>query len=230
MGRRATSCTKQSLDWKLDHLNACNRFKFAWPFDPDTFDSYSKIDFSNMLPRETELSCLIDKLFKPMSDLEFADINMCYKWTMAPCEDENGDLKPGATPWKSQAPCQVGSGKLICRYRLDGDESVEHHPYEFAVRVLEPFEQLRMIGWADEFYCHPAHVIWSLEDLELLVNLAGNAFTVFHWFPVYCSTLATWGKFLQDDPDQQLPAEVGDEQAEVYDSLRNPSSSESDSE
>ena len=53
------------------------------------------------------------------------------------------------------------------------------------------FEQMRMIGWADSLFAkgpdseHPNHSVQdSFEHIELLDNMAGNAWSVYHYAPI----------------------------------------------
>ena len=51
------------------------------------------------------------------------------------------------------------------------------------------FEQMRMIGWADSLFAkgseHCNHPVQDgFEHIELLGNLAGNAFSVYHYAPI----------------------------------------------
>ncbi len=221
-GKRVPKRQKDSLDWKLDHLTLWTANGMSWPFDVDAFDSTSYINFSNCLPREAEALCVLDKLFAPMCDLEFLDVNPTLARVLAGVIDENSRPNEGHTPWKSKSPTQVGSGKLVCRYRLDPDEALEHAPHKFGIRVVEAYECMRMIGWADEWYTiFPSTFCWDLDRLEGLVNMAGNAYTAFHFLPWYLALLATWGKFLPDSsappPPASAPADAYD--AEMWDDI-----------
>ena len=54
------------------------------------------------------------------------------------------------------------------------------------------FEQMRMIGWADSMFANDGHHLQDsdFDYVELLGNMAGNAWSVFHYAPVqvHCFT------------------------------------------
>ena len=180
-GKRLSKSTKVDLDWKLDHYSICRANRISWPFLVDTFRSNSRIEFAGMFPRECEMTCIVDKLFPPQACVEFMGVNPTIVRLLQSFLDEDNEPELDVTPWRAKSPTQVGSGKLICRWKLDPKEAAQHSPLEYGIRVLEPYEQLRLIGWADSFDCHPQDTVWTIELLELLVNLAGNAFCICHW-------------------------------------------------
>ena len=57
---------------------------------------------------------------------------------------------------------------------------------------------MRLIGWSDECWEVP-DVRKGAEDLDLLHNLAGNAFCFAHYLPVLCATISTFGRFGVED-------------------------------
>ena len=69
---------------------------------------------------------------------------------------------------------------------------------EFMVRLLEPFEAMNIMGWSDlhHWVKMQPHDWETTESLELLFNLAGNAFNVFHVMPWLCASISVWGRFL----------------------------------
>ena len=116
-------------------------------------------------------------------------------------QSSDTDSHAGDGPWKHQSPTQVGSGRLVCRYRLTGAQLTTRAPKKFGVRLLEPFEQMRCIGWSDSMWRH-ARDSWSTYDkLELIPEMAGNAFCIFHYLPVCCALFSTWGRFMPSSVD-----------------------------
>ena len=54
------------------------------------------------------------------------------------------------------------------------------------------------MGWSDlhHWVKMQPHDWETTESLELLFNLAGNAFNVFHVMPWLCASISVWGRFL----------------------------------
>jgi hypothetical protein len=63
-------------------------------------------------------------------------------------------------------------------------------------RILEAFEYMRLIGWFDSEWRVPAGTIKTTLDLELVANMAGNAYSLFHYGPLQDRLLNIDGTWL----------------------------------
>ena len=137
-------------------------------------------------------------------EIDFVDINKSLSWlskslTLGPV------LDPDSSPWKNTCPTLVGSGKIVLRYCDPLRVVAGGGLAGYQVRALESFEYMRLIGWGDEeWVTQDGDAGWrrritDSEDehdfSELLANLAGNAYSVFHFGPLQMALLATYGKF-----------------------------------
>lgn len=98
-----------------------------------------------------------------------------------------------STPWRDRLPTLTGSCKVVTRYRINSG---------IEIRTLEGFEYMRLIGWDDSYWrldeqsIHPEER--DIDYPELLANMAGNAYSVWHFGPWAIASLATFGKFYVD--------------------------------
>ena len=101
-------------------------------------------------------------------------------------------------------PTLVGSGRLVVR-RTKRSEGIRE------VRLVEPFELMRMIGWCGDCWQPLSNKFLAsgIEALELVSNLAGNAYSLFHVGPVQLASLATLGKFCQARVDADRAIGLG---------------------
>ena len=82
----------------------------------------------------------------------------------------------------------VGPGKLFVRYLGDDEKTV--------LRLVEGFEIFRMIGWGDAMWKKCSEAYSEDEGYpELLLNMTGNAYSLFHFGPWALASLATFGRF-----------------------------------
>ncbi len=86
----------------------------------------------------------------------------------------------------------TGNGRIIVRYRQE---------IGIKIRLLEAFECMRLIGWDDTCWLCPPSSNPTDETLELLEDMAGNAYTIWHYVPWMLALLATFGKFSTSMPD-----------------------------
>ncbi len=55
---------------------------------------------------------------------------------------------------------------------------------------------MRLIGWCDSFWAAPSPSdVQNIEMLDLLEDMAGNAYSAFHFGPWMMALLVTFGKF-----------------------------------
>ena len=61
------------------------------------------------------------------------------------------------------------------------------------VRMLEPFEQMRLQGWMDELWRRPSDFYRERDGYELVSDIAGNAFSFWNYGPWSLAIYATYG-------------------------------------
>ena len=137
----------------------------------------------------------IDQTFEPQAVVGFCGVSATLQRMMSNSIDAAGDLIDWRMPWKASAPTQVASGTMVCRYLADGREAERIKPHTHGVRLLEPFESMRVIGWDDSFWdegCDYTNA--DLDSLLLLCNMACNAHCRFHYLPWTCAVIGTHGR------------------------------------
>eukprot|EP00969_Alexandrium_andersonii_P062798 2765357-Alexandrium_andersonii.AAC.1 len=94
------------------------------------------------------------------------------------------------SPWRPRPPTLVGSMKLIVRHEALGG---------LVVRVVEPHELLRLIGW-DTKLVRPMRgaALTDYQLVELVSNMCGNAWSAFQYAAVAMAMTACAGKFMRD--------------------------------
>ena len=105
-------------------------------------------------------------------------------------------------PWRDETclPTLVGSMKLLLRTR--------HPNGHVTVRLAEAFEYARGIGWEDEMWVKYEEGAFASPGsgfafIELVANMAGNAWSALQYAAVHTALVATAGKFcgVQDTGD-----------------------------
>ena len=195
--------SQKDKGWQVEHMRLAQANGLPWPFDVETFASASSLCFDGLRQREAEVLCFVDKWWPPRIDanaptLESFDINPGTMRLLKQHIDEwSLEVKPAETraqvtswgPWRRDLVTQIGSGKIVVRYQTDTGH---------AVRLIEAYESMRLIGWSDESW-RADDVLGGydekLERMDLIVNMVGNAFCFAHWVPVFCATMSTFGKF-----------------------------------
>ena len=195
MGPRVSKSAKLSLDWKVEHKRISEANYLPRPIEKGELDSV--VCQGGMLPREAEVAYLCHVLFPPTAEEKYAfvNINPAIVRIIQPHLDENtGRPKiDGKGPWRFAPPTLTGSLQLLMRYMNDDGNHV--------VRLVEPFEYMRMIGWSDDEWNlekMPAADKVTEDDMELIPNLAGNAFRLWQYGPWLCALLSTYGFFGRD--------------------------------
>jgi hypothetical protein len=191
-GPRMPKFVKKDPDWKLEHKQLFKAQGICWPANYEASECKA-ISFAGMLPRECEAAVFCHIVWPPTTPavLAFFDVNQTLSRLTQSCLNDDLGKKPDSTPWKPRPPTLVGSGKVLARIPdLNG--------FGCHLRVLEGFEYMRLIGWADDCWRMPPAGLDSrnsCEYAELLSNLAGNAFTMFHYGPFQLAMLSTYGRF-----------------------------------
>ena len=190
--------------YKLEHLQFFRDAGLTWPVEHESAACRSWVCYAGLGDRECDAAYFIDNVFAPQSPIEFCDINPTMTRMMSSCIDGEGVMIEGRSPWKANAPTQVGSGTMICRYLAEGREAQRIAPHTHGLRLLEPFESMRMIGWDDSFWEDGVdYMDADLETMLLLCNMAGNAYCAFHYLPWTCAVISTHGRFLQHKEQQE---------------------------
>ena len=201
---------QDGMTWKKRSLCIYRANKCEWPVDFERHDTPSLIEVFPLRPREMDTAWILDTMFPPPSnpcilEPEVADANPELSRNLESYLDENDELRTdlnGRSPWRTKVPTLVGSGRFMVRHV---DPTIPAHATckRFVVRLLEPFECFRLVGWQDFWwvpYQGKRARAFSASDLGLYFNLAGNAFSCFHYLPWMASMLATWGRYLNAPP------------------------------
>ena len=193
LGPRISRCAQEELQWKVVHKKIFTVCGMTWPMDRSTVRKGHS--FAGMFPREEELSFFLDALFPYEIDVpQFLDINIKAERLLPGCmaAETIEELKQ-KSPWRVGAPgTLVGSSKFVIRHRHNG---------EVELRVLEAFEYMRLIGYPDEAWKPLSAKFKSmgpLQMLDLFENMAGNAYSLFHFGPCQLALLSAFGRFHKD--------------------------------
>lgn len=202
-GPRASKTLKESLNWKAEHKVLCDNNSIQWPVPIEVIES--AINRSGLFPREQEAAYILHKFFPPPQTdaLQFVDINPVVGRLLNSHMDDSDHPKPGNGPWRATLPTLTGSLKLLIRETKAGVSTV---------RTIDGLESMRLIGWCDSCW-DPQHASniteGGVEGLQLIENLAGNAFSIFHYGPWVCALLAALGKHMVcNTGDSQEPSEL----------------------
>ncbi|CAK0796844.1 unnamed protein product [Prorocentrum cordatum] len=180
-----------------------------WPPAPAEVAEAIRID--GMWPREQELCFFVNKVWPPcMSSGKdgagYIDLNMSMMRLLTGCIDYDFEGKPDEkfplkkSPWKGSPMTLVGSMKLAVRYFNSACN-------RFVVRLAEPIEYLRGIGWHESFcrtnfFKVPDDMddgkraeMTEVQYGELIANMCGNAWSGFTYSAVQTALVATSGHF-----------------------------------
>jgi len=222
-GLRKSAKKQDELDWKGEHMKFFNEAGLPWPPSSlDTASSQIHLDLSGLLPRQRELAWFLSHVFRPRWTVEFVDVQPSMMRLVAPClNGENGGIRDDKTPWRNSPPVLTGTSRILVRHlvgdqvvqrEVDANDSNEVGKMEFSTRMLECFESLRLMGWCDDAWKkHRNTKVTSPEQLELIMNIAGNAFSAWAYLPCEMALLATWGTFHpRFHPDKEVAGSPGD--------------------
>lgn len=183
--------SREQQNWKVYHQYIFTLMDMQWPVDPVAFDG---INSGGMLPREKEAAAFLNKVFPPRHAIEFLDVNPQLAWLIKERIRDDGTIVQGSTPWRSRIPTLTGSAKMLIRERAEP-------PAAHRVRLMEGVESFRLIGWSDDLWridapedkdeVQPGQKAFS----ELLSDMAGNAYAVWHAIPWVMALLAVIGKY-----------------------------------
>jgi hypothetical protein len=208
--------------WKPVHMNLFRRSGLEWPPALEA-DDWRHIKPDGLFRRELELVMILDYMFVPSEgrDVEFLDVNPKVERLLQGCfEEDNGEEGDGVgdfdliikkSPWQADPPTVVGSAKLVVREVLPGGVKI---------RALEAVEYMALQGWDRSEWAVKASFdtrrmnLGSQEYVELVANLAGNAWSIWHYVPFKLALCATIGRFHSGLEEGEL---VGHEQSQSSD-------------
>ena len=219
--RKREAAEKAGPEWKSAHMRLFQQFGLAWPAHFSEGPSENRIQFDGLREREAEslfflVTCFdfvdvdADSDTKQQSDFEFLDINHQLPRILTSTFDieEDGSVTVKRSPWKKRPPTLVGSSKIAVRTKKAGVKGT-------TTRLLEAVESLLMQGWDESYFVHPKDPNWWTtipgvdgnphKFIDLICNMSGNAFSVFHCVPLTLCTMALMGKYTkvhQDEPQQ----------------------------
>ena len=199
-GPREPKREKDEYKWKLEHKLHFEGVGVAWPIDWGAVSA--GLQFNGLLMREREAVVYFDSVFpaKPATTspiLEFIDVNPSIGRIMKSYVDWDLSLKdPTSSPWHTRPTTIVGSANMVVRISFPGNPVA-------TVRLLECFEYMRMIGWGDDEWAipelsKPPGGERSCDYLELVANMVGNAYSVYHYGPWNMAMLSTFGTYHKD--------------------------------
>jgi len=199
-------------DWTLDHRYYFEAVRIPWPLPQDWVSgahNNSVLRRDGLYIREFEMLLYLDRMFPPPCNqaadgiVEFVDVNPTISRLMTTHVEEDtfylkdkslpppGNPSGGRGPWHLKMPTLVGSGRLVVRhFEPDTGRSV--------CRVAEVWEEFRAIGWGLEEWrndCPDQLKEWSQKQLILASNMAGNAYSFFHYGPTLAATLAVYAHY-----------------------------------
>ena len=189
---RKSKTLKEDQQWKHEHMVLFHLNGLAWPFEYDDLPvGNAVVEIGGMFPREVEATVFLHLVFPfdESNTFEFIDINQTLPRHVKRHldEDTSRPKEPATTPWRPRPPTLVGSGKLLVRYK--NPEQV------LTVRLVECFETMRMVGWDDSMWKIGRCVSQDETYPELISNMAGNAYSLFHFGPWMLASIATFGRF-----------------------------------
>ncbi len=164
--------SRSDCKWKDVHEQVFAMCEYKWP-PPET----QQLMESGFKQREAELVYFCNRRFPLKDELvwEFFDshhsFERVFNWGPA-----SGDVKLLRTPWKRYVPTMVGTSSIACRCLQNGT---------VVFKELHGLEAMRMIGWdLGHWKNHENPFGNSAITPELLVDMAGNAWSSFQFLPI----------------------------------------------
>jgi site-specific DNA-cytosine methylase len=169
-----------AMKYKKEHALTCQHFGIDWPPTPEDVVAVlgaSNVDRLSVRAGESVYVCAkaFPSELTALPIYEFLDANISLGWLL------QGDVY--AYPWKS-VHCNtiVGSSVMVCRRGT-------------VIKVLSGVEMLQLQGYDRSYIRTPVHA-----TDRLLGNLAGNAFSLFSFGPIYGLVVPLLGVDLNDFP------------------------------
>ena len=205
----------------MDHHEIFTASNFDWPVDWSSGSNEEDVPPDGMYPRERESLLFLHRRFAFCleNEAEFVEINSSLPRLLQGCVEQDSEYKKfKRSPWRTTPGTLIGSGKVAVRYAAPAGSKPA-----VVVRLLEPIEYLRCIGW-DESFCEsqffnlrtlpsvditPPFTLASYSDL--IGNMAGNAWSAYSYAAVRTALIATSGRYSPTEP----PVEVDDEEVDM---------------
>ena len=183
--RSAKRVCKDS-SWHSQHEELFLENGMTWP--PDLSHWPEAKQFRD---REQEIIFAANALHPPqaVNRYEFFDANMSLGRVFKPNKDNRT-----TSPWRDQVPTMSGGCVLVVR-KMDEQKNV-------SMRRLHGLEAMRLQGWDLPLWegdCSPCVTPQSTSN-DLLQNLAGNMWSLFHFVPVFMAAMTAmpWETVLKE--------------------------------
>ena len=165
---KGDSGSKDECRWPVDHKAYFERLGVPWPLQDDVWDdAHSEIRPAGLNDRQRQMCLAADLFWPPHASgpaLQFLDVNPDSRRAIWPHLRDDGWPKEESSPWRNEPNTLTGSGRPCVRTRKGTERPV--------IRIMEAFEEMRLIGWFDDMWQAP---LPEQETLYLCSNMAGNA-------------------------------------------------------
>ena len=175
---------------EMEHIDMYHAAGMEWPPPADELNKLFKGALGEMPARSKGLVYLCHKLFSGDDDLlpgipQLMDANTSI-----------GRLRPdSSSPWfRDEMPTIVGSMKPVVRVRSPSGQDT--------IRCVSGVECMQMQGWDSTWFKHPEDAFQHYKS-ELLVNMAGNAFSAFACGPAFAASIPLIGHCADDVDDKE---------------------------
>ncbi|CAK0809841.1 unnamed protein product, partial [Prorocentrum cordatum] len=195
-------------NYKTDHHQIFTASGFEWPVNWDG-PRGADVPPDGLYARERESLAFLHWRFpfdvaNGAEYAEFIEINTSLPRLLQGCVEPDSEYERfKKSPWRPTPGTLIGSGKIAVRYAYDG---------AIVVRLLEPVEYLRCIGWGSSFCEMQLFSQSAMHALnppltqasyaDLIADMAGNAWSAYSYAAVRTALIATSGKY--------VPAQVVD--------------------
>lgn len=173
-----------SAQWKATHEAAFMQHGMQWPPPAMKMDPLLATGFKQ---REAECVHFANELFPTGRDgnasegqWTFMDANhsfeRLFKWPLSEGQEMTN-------PWRSCVPTMTANSSIAARRRKSG---------QLEIREIHGLEAMRLIGWDLGFWAHHASPFRpNVITPELLMDLAGNAWSSFAFLPLAIAALGS---------------------------------------
>jgi len=178
-----------TFKWQDEHINAYRELQVYWPpILPEVgccFDMGADVGGflfwrGSLNERHCEMTIILMAKYPytgwQNGAVEFCDVNPSLSRVLSHCSEDKG-------PWRPTIPTITGMGRPVVRYVHDGC---------LIVRPVTGVEAFKVIGWDLKYWYQPR----CFSD-ELLLNLAGNAFTSYAALVMLMTLLGAYGSVLE---------------------------------
>ena len=193
LSTRAHTKGTEKAAFRDEHFEMFSLANIEWPVDTAAWDTtIFRFDAASVGERATEEIVMLHKVFPPKHLVEFCDVNSGLSYhlgfKLGSGKEEFEAAVANKTPWLPFPACMISHSKIAMRWLTpDG-----YH----AVRVLDGWEHMAMIGWAPQDWNTESDGENELPSNECMISMAGNAFSGFAVAPVLASGLLAVGMSL----------------------------------